>query len=293
VLSDKKQLIFKATAHAEYIRIKFGIDQRAPIDPVSIAEQSGCEIRYLSLPSLEGMYSPKPHAVIFIGSERPAGRLAFTCMHELGHHEFKHGIRVDEIKNSILSDANDPREFVADVFAANLLMSKTSILYALKTRGLDPQKLEPLDVFRLSSFFGVGYTTIIDHMTSMLRMLNQYQQNLLKKIKAKDLKAQFGGTPQSEVIIADSFWQSRAVDMSVGDILVLHKGAVVEDSRYMIKKDLVDGQPTYIACSRGYTRAFHESGGWAVNIRIAPKQYEGLAQYRFLDDPEEDFAWKK
>ena len=158
---NRKPLIFTATAHAESVRIKWGMDQCMPIDPISVAEQSGCEVRYLSLPSLEGIYSPKPRAVIVVGSERPAGRRAFTCMHELGHHEFGHGMRLDELKTGKINDAYDHEEFIADVFAANLLMSKASILYALKTRALDPTKLDPMHIFRLSSFFGVGYTTLI------------------------------------------------------------------------------------------------------------------------------------
>jgi Predicted Zn peptidase len=288
--NNRKPLIFKATEVAERVRIKCGIDQRASIDPISVAELCGCIVWYLSLPSLEGTYSPKPRAVIVVGSERPAGRRTFTCMHELGHHEFGHGIRLDELKTGIKNSVYDPHEFIADVFAANLLMSKASILYALKIRALDPTKLEPMSIFRLSSFFGVGYSTIIDHMALTLGLLNQQQQTALKKTRPKDLKARYGGTPQSEVVIADGFWHGRAVDMEVGDLLVLHQGTVVEDNPRMIKKDLVDGHPTYVATSRGYARAFNESDGWAINIRIAPKQYEGLAQYRFLDDPEEDFA---
>jgi hypothetical protein len=56
----------------------------------------------------------------------------------------------------------------------------------------------------------------------------------------------------------------------------------------MIENGVIVGQPTFKAISRGYVRAFNESKDWAINIRIAPKQYEGLAQYRFLDDPAED-----
>lgn len=287
---NRKPLIFKATEFAERVRIKCGIDKHASIDPISVAEQCGCIVWYMSLPSLEGTYSPKPRSVIVVGSERPAGRRAFTCMHELGHHEFGHGMRLDELKTGIKKGVYDPKEFIADVFAANLLMSKASILYALKTRALEPTKLDPMNVFRLSSFFGVGYTTIIDHMTWTLRILNQQQQDLLKKTSPKVLKARYGGKPEAEVIIADSFWHGRAVDMEIGDLLVLHHGAVVEDNSRIIKKDFVDGQSIYVAASRGYARAFHESHGWAINIRIAPKQYMGLAQYRFLDDPEEDFT---
>lgn len=287
---NRKPLILTAAAHAARVRIKCGLDQRASIDTIRVAEQCGCEVRYLSLPSLEGIYSPKPRSVIVVGSERPAGRRAFTCMHELGHHVFGHGMCLDELKTGKISNAYDPKEFIADLFAANILMSKTSILYALKTRALDPTKLDPIHIFRLSSFFGVGYTTLIDHMALTLGLLNQHQHDSLKRIKPKDLKARYGGTSQSEVIIADSFWQGRAVDMEIGDLLVLHQGAVVEDNSRMMKKDFVDGQPIYVAVSRGYARAFHEHSGWALNIRIAPKQYVGLAQYRFLDNPEEVFV---
>jgi Zn-dependent peptidase ImmA (M78 family) len=291
VFNDRRKLlIFKATELAERVRIKCGINRCSSIDPISVAEQCGCEVWYLSLPSLEGTYSPKPRSAIVIGSERPAGRRAFTCMHELGHHEFGHGMRLDELKTSKTSNSDDPKEFIADLFAANLLMSKTSILYALKIRTLDPAKLDPMDIFRLSSFFGVGYTTLIDHMTLTLSILNQRQRDLLKKVTPKVLKTQFGGTPQSEVIIADSFWHDRAVDMEVGDLLVLHQGAVVEDNPRIIKKNFIDGQPIYVAASRGYARAFHKQDDWAINIRIAPKHYEGLAQYRFLDDPEDNLS---
>lgn len=282
----RKLLILKAAELAERVRIKCGINQCASIDPISVAEQCGCEVRYLSLPSLEGIYSPKPRSVIVVGSERPAGRRAFTCMHELGHHELGHGMRLDELKTSKTNNADDPKEFTADLFAANILMSKASILYALKIRTLDPDKLVPMDIFRLSSFFGVGYTTLIDHMTLTLSILNQRQRDFLKKVTPKVLKTQFGGKPQSEVIIVDSRWHDRAVDMEVGDLLVLHQGAVLEDNPHIIEKDFINGQSIYVAASRGYARAFHKQDDWAINIRIAPKQYEGLAQYRFLEDPE-------
>jgi Zn-dependent peptidase ImmA (M78 family) len=284
----RKRLVLTAAFHANRVRVICGIDQRDPIDPIGVAQQRGCEIRFVSLPSLEGVYSPTPRPVIMVGSERPSGRRTYTCIHELGHHEFKHGTQIEELKFEESNTIRNPDEFLVDMFAANLLMSQQSVRYALKVRGFDSKSLEPIQVFRMASFFGVGYTTLIDHMTLTLRQISQQQRDCLKKIKPKDLKAQFGGKPQSEVIIADEFWRGRAVDMEVGDILVMQQGSIVEDNPRMIENGVIVGQPTFKAISRGYVRAFNESKDWAINIRIAPKQYEGLAQYRFLDDPAED-----
>jgi Zn-dependent peptidase ImmA (M78 family) len=286
----RKQLVLKAAAQAEYVRMRCSINRLATVDPIWVAKQRGCEVRYMSLPSLEGVYSTAPRPVIILGSERPAGRRVYTCMHELGHHEFGHGMRVDELKSGEVHTSKDPDEFLADMFAATLLMSQASIRHSLKARGFDTTRLEPMQVFRLASFFGVGYSTLIDHMTLTLGLLSLHQRVHLKKIVPKELKAQFGCAPQSEVVLTDEFWLDRAVDMEIGDILVLHRGAIVEDNPRISQHGVIDGQPTFRAVSRGYLRAFHKNNDWAVNIRIAPKQYEGLAHYRFLDDPEEAMA---
>jgi Zn-dependent peptidase ImmA (M78 family) len=284
----RRRLVLAAASHAERMRMTCGINQCDAIDPIGIAQQRGCEVRYMSLPSLEGIYSPVPGPVIVVGSQRPAGRRAYTCAHELGHHEFRHGTRVEELIFEERNMAKAPDEFLADMFAAHLMMSQSSIRYALKVRGFDVKKIEPMQIFSMASFFGVGYTTLIDHLALTLMQINQQQRDYLKRVKPKDLKAIFGGEAQSEVFIADEFWRGRPVDMEVGDILVLQTGSILEDNSRLSEYEVSRSQPIFKAISRGYARAFHEGSGWSINIRIAPKQYEGLAQHRFLDDPEED-----
>jgi Zn-dependent peptidase ImmA (M78 family) len=92
--SNRRQLILKAAAKAQNVRARCKIEQGASIDPISIAEAYGCEVRFMALSSLEGIYSPTPRPVIVLGSERPAGRRSYTCAHELGHNEFGHGTRI-------------------------------------------------------------------------------------------------------------------------------------------------------------------------------------------------------
>jgi hypothetical protein len=283
----RRTLVLRATTEAEKLRIKCNLSRSAPVDPIDIAEQSGCEVRFMSLPSLEGIYSPEPIATIILGSERPAGRRAYTCAHELGHHVFNHGMRVEELKSDSQSvKATD--EFLADMFAGILLMPKSGVLRELKIRNFDPTKLKPIEVFRLASFFGVGYSTLIEHMTWTLNLLNSQRRKELLNTEPKELKANYGGSPGCELVMADVGWTNRAIDLEVGDILVLPHRSIVDINSRLEHQGVVDGQPVFRVHKRGYSRAYSECSDWAANIRIAPKNYGGLAKYRFLDDPEED-----
>jgi Zn-dependent peptidase ImmA (M78 family) len=283
----RKELSLRAAAHAEHVRMQCNVQRAAALDPFQVAEMRGCEIRFVSLPSLEGVYSPTPKSVIVLGSQRPAGRRAFTCAHELGHHEFKHGTRIEELNASRFQASKDPDEFLADMFGAFLLMSQASIRRALKEREMQPGRLQPSHAFLLAGFFGVGYGTLIEHLTWTLKLLKPEQRGILLKTQPKELKAQYGCSPQSEVIIVDHFWKNRAVDLEIGDTLVLKKDVLMEENSRLKSDGIVgDGQRVFRARARGYVRASLDE--WAVNIRISSKHYQGLARYRFFADPEED-----
>lgn len=283
----RRRLTLKAASLAQIVRVKCKINNTAAIDPITVAETLGCEVWFMPLPSLEGMYTPTPRSVIILGSERPAGRRAFTCAHEIGHNECKHGARIDEFVNDNTPETDDLDEFTANMFAAFLLMPKSIIQKTLKERNLQPQTIDPRQIFSMASYLNVGYGTLISHMTWTLNLLNRQQCKDLLRTQPKKLKAQFGGSPQGEVIIVDRLWQDRTVDLEVGDILVLHSDARLEEKSLLKFSGTTDGHKTYIATARGYTRAFEENTGWAANIRIAPKFYEGLARFRFYPDPEE------
>lgn len=286
--STRKRLTLQAASQAQIVRAKCKIKRGAAIDPILVAETLGCEVRFMALPSLEGLYSPTPRPIIVLGSERPAGRRAYTCTHEIGHNEFKHGTRIDEFVNDSTPETDDPDEFLANMFAAFLLMPKSIIQKALKERQIQPQRIEPMQIFRMASHLNVGYGTLINHMTWTLNLLDRQQYKNLLGTQPKELKAQFGGSPQGGVIIVDGLWQDRTVDLEIGDILVLHGHAILDETSLLSSAGTIDGQRTYRAVSRGYARAIDERGDWAINIRIASKHYEGLARFRFYPDPEEE-----
>ena len=285
----RRRLALEAAACAERVRAQCGVQIASPVDPVGIAEERGCEVRFQSLTSLEGIYSPEPRPTIVIGAQRPAGRRRFNCAHELGHHEFKHGMRVDQFIQGKSNQESRPEELLADMFAGFLLMSQTSVRRALNARSVQVDALTAHEAFRLASFFGVGYSTLVDHLTWSLRMLRPDQRDGLLRTQPRSLKQYFGGTPDVEVVIADAHWHGRAVDMEVGDLLVLPAEVALDDCSKFQTIGTVDGQNVYRARSRGYTRACQSTGDeWAANIRVAGKQFEGIARYRFLEDPEEE-----
>ena len=286
--STRRQLILKAAAKAQNIRTRCKIRQGSAIDPISIAENCGCEIRFMALSSLEGIYSPTPKPAIVLGSERPAGRRSYTCAHELGHHEFGHGARLDDCVNKSIPDNDDPVEILADMFAAFLLVPKTSVLKIMKSWSIQSERIEPLQIFRMASYLNVGYGSLINHMTWTLGILNRQQYKTLLRTQPKQIKSLFGGSPQGEVIVVDQLWHGRPVDLEIGDTLVLPEKAILEQTPRLSFNGTFDGQNTYRAVTKGYTRAFDNETDWGVNIRITSKHYEGLARFRFFEDPEEE-----
>ena len=94
-----------------------------PICPFNLAEAMGFDVRFVDIPSLEGMYLADD-LTILIGSLRPEGRKNFTCAHEIGHHILGHGTAIDEILNA-LPDKTIEQE--ADFFAAMLLMPLSAV----------------------------------------------------------------------------------------------------------------------------------------------------------------------
>lgn len=285
---QRKRLAEAAAIEASRLRASANIPRTASVDPIEMAIRCGCEVRFMSLSSLEGVYSPVPKPVVILGSERPAGRRTFTCAHELGHHLFRHGARVDELEKQKETNFKTPEEFLADAFAGYLLMPPLVLQRALKDRGWSINLIEPEQVYRLASFLGVGYGTLISHSRWSLDIMNHERADILLKVQPKMIKERYGASPDTEVVFVDFHWASRAVDLQVGDTLVLPKDAEIDNKKQLLFTKTQDAYSLYKVVTPGYARANSKEHGWAVNIRIARKFYEGLAQYRFFEEMEDE-----
>lgn len=282
---DKKQLAIDAVREAERLRIKAKVPPASSIDPIDVAvEVCGCRVQFQSVPSLEGMYSPSPRPTIIIGSERPPGRQNYTCAHELGHHIFGHGASLDELG---MSSGNKSEEFLVEMFAGYFLMPKLAVARAFNQRGYSVNNLTPEQTFCVACYFGVGYSTILTHMHYSLGMISHNKMKDLQRVKPKEIKEKYIVSPQVSLVIADTSWVGRAVNLEVGDALLVPISCDLDNTMAL---RAVEGVGDFLKCEAvapGYGRAFDSVRGWATHIRVSRRNYEGLARYRFLEEEEE------
>ncbi len=281
--STKKQLATKAIVMALRCRKQHDIPNIAPVDPVDLSEKFNCDVWFKDISSLEGMYSPDPRETIVVGSLRPSGRKNFTCAHELGHFMFKHGARLDQLG---ASPTQSPNEFLADTFAGHLLMPQLAVKNILKRKKISEADLSPLQVYWLASYFGVGYATIVYHLTWSLNLISNSKMEELLQISPKDIKGDFDTAPNKEIVFADTFWEHRPINLEVGDRLVLADDISVDQSEQLMFLKSNNGYSLWEVTAPGYSRAKKED--WAVIIRVSRKNYVGLARYRFYKEIEED-----
>jgi len=91
----RKKLAADAVSRALSLRKKLGVSFEESVSPIDAAEQLSIDVRFVDLPSMEGIYVADNEPKIVLSSLRPSGRRSFTCAHELGHHMFGHGDRFD------------------------------------------------------------------------------------------------------------------------------------------------------------------------------------------------------
>lgn len=255
-----------------------------PLCVVDLALEMGIEVRFEPAPSLEGLYSPAGPSIV-LGSLRSEGRRNYTCAHEVGHHIFGHGLRVDELVDEQEEGApKSEEEYVADRFAAALLMPKLAVQRALMTRGWDAESCSPRDLYGLAGLFGVGYRTIVGQLRGTLRLLSPARAELLRKRTPKSIRAEVLGTPASKgLVIVDEHWARRPIDLEVADLVVLPRGCTVDGGSIVMNDE-----------SRGVWRAFApgtctaRSANWSAPVRVSRAAFLGLAEYRHLGDPDED-----
>ena len=95
---SRTDLAKRALEKSLEIREEYGYDFRSPLCVYELADRARVTVRFVDDVSMEGVYASLAKPKILISSLRPAGRRAFTCAHELGHHFFGHGSTIDELK---------------------------------------------------------------------------------------------------------------------------------------------------------------------------------------------------
>jgi Zn-dependent peptidase ImmA (M78 family) len=286
--ANRKDLILQATKKALDIRSRARIAKTSPLNIYEFCESQGVAVIFQDIPSMEGIYLPdaSPRPVVVLSSLRPTGRKAMTCGHEFGHHVFKHGHQWDE-----LMDDRDgsrkfcPEEFLVDAFSSALLMPKSAVIAACRQRELDTKQCSPVDVFKLSLYFGTSYSGFIHHLCQTLGIFTSTQADTLLSYSPKQIRAEIIGRDCPEDLwLADFHWTERAVDVEVGDTILLPDGTNTEGEAIEVASCIRTGLAT-TASKPGLARVEHQNG-WSAYVRVSRRDYVGQARFRFEEETE-------
>lgn len=268
------------------LRSKHGYKQWQPVSVLDLAHKIGIDVRFIDIPSMEGVYFQGKNPAIVISSLRPIGRQNFTCAHELGHHLMGHGAQFDELVEQRHIDRNhySPQELEADSFAAALLMPKIAVERAFYVRGIEAKKYTPEAVYSISNWLGVGYQTLINQMRMGLGLLDQQQANILERNKPHAIRKKLLGQECPENLhIVDENWIDNAVDVCVSDSILLPPNVIVEGNCiHFIEKN--ESRSILKAEKPGIARITKSNSEWATFVRVSKKEYVGRSIYRFEED---------
>jgi Zn-dependent peptidase ImmA (M78 family) len=163
-------------------------DEPVP-DILNILEQIGLAVfvQPLGQDGPDGAYLPRERIkVVLLNGDRYLARLRFTAAHELGHHIFADGARLDE-RLFPPSSAVDLAEQRANGFAAAFLMPESGIAARL---GLLQGQITPDQVLRLATEFEVSYEALVNRLQNLRRISSADRARLLAE-RAAVLTSEF------------------------------------------------------------------------------------------------------
>lgn len=283
-MANRRALIIEGAQAASDVRDKAGIDLVVPVDIYAVAEAMGVRVRFLPV-SMEGFYRKGSPPRVMLSALRPLARRAFTCAHEIGHHWFGHGSTIDELQADDRRDSDIPEEVLANSFAGFMLMPSIGLRRAFNSRGWKPASANPVQILTVASEFGVGYDTLLTHLAITLGdMPHSVRAELGKWTPQRIRKKLLGGIDADGLVILDEKHQTAGVDLEAGYALAVPTGAVVSGS-VLSPRQKITGFDVYDAVGRG--RATVTTEHWQAEARVAPQEFIGPANYRFLEDPDE------
>jgi Zn-dependent peptidase ImmA (M78 family) len=283
-VTSQRQTLAKTAMHKSIeIRNKAGLALNNPICIYDLCDKLKVNVRFVDY-NMEGMYV-KDKPLILLSALRPVPRRNFTCAHELGHHVFGHGTTVDELIEDLETPkAFQPNEFLVDSFAGFLLMPIVGVRKAFVSRNCNSASATPHQIFTIACSFGVGYKTLIDHLTYSLKMLTTAQAKLLLKSTPKTIREEILGRSSTEsLIIADEHWSLPTINAEVGSLLLLPSTAEAANTTISLEENSPRGR-LFRANHPGIVRVYCPNTEWAVFVRISRYQFVGLSKYRHLEE---------
>ncbi|MEX0803600.1 MAG: ImmA/IrrE family metallo-endopeptidase [Candidatus Binatia bacterium] len=288
-MNDRASLGRIAMRSALQLRRMLSIPREGPVNVYDIATALGIEVRFVDIPSLEGMFYREPNPKILLPSwqHRPKGRIAYSCAHEMGHCQLGHGTQVDRYIERPRDQSPKPdEEFAADVFAASLMMPRQAVLSLFSRRGWDILRANPTQLFIIAGELDVGYTTLLRHLRYGLEIVDDGWLTTRINIAPKAIRQELSGNQDApRIIVVDEHWSDVTIDVEVGDEIIIPSHLPVNGGSLVVKVIRNGDYASWVACRAGETAVRITNRNHRV--RIARTDYCGLLKYRFLDDPDE------
>ena len=280
---DRKDLLRQGMQAATDLRDQLDFDAFGPADPYLAAARLGVTVRFLDT-SMEGFYFKQGSGKILLSSLRPVPRRAFTCAHELGHHCFGHGSTIDRLQEDERPDSGKPDEVLANAFAAFFLMPSVGLRGAFARRGWKAATATPLQIFIVACQFGVGYVTLINHLSYTLREISTMRRAELDRWSPQRIRQQLIGDEFESCVIVDGHNEAASFDVVKGAAVLLpFDTGIAGDAIEYVRS--IDDFELYRAAKRGTASVSGLPEPFAV--RVMPDKYVGPAANRFLEDPDE------
>lgn len=278
----RETLFRQALQKSLRVRTAVGGDVETPLCIYSVCKKRGVIVRFNDI-NMEGMYDRTPRPRIHLSAFRPLVRRNFNCAHELGHHEFGHGTSVDEIKSNSSTEYKHPNEILADAFAGYLMMPTLGIRRSFSSRGIDPERASSEQIYTIARNFGVGYTTLVNHLSLGMGLVSQIGRARLLRTNPREISQQFlEGAPCRSLIIVDQHWTAPTIDAEEGSLVWLPKNTKLCSNIAVYEKRL-NGGDLYRAVKVGVGRLHSERRSWATYLRVSAQDYVGLAEYRHME----------
>jgi len=282
---QKRELAQQAARAANNLRLRLGYDLVNPVCPFQVCEQLGIKVRFTD-GGFEGAYLPGNPNRINIVAHRPLPRRRFTCAHEIGHHEFGHGASLDELRDDADQyDGSNPDEFLANSFAAHFLMPVLGIRRAFSRRGISSADATIDAFFIVAAEYGVGFDTLVTHSAFALADITQPRRKALLKERAAYQKSilqhRFGGN----LVLIDRYYAAPTLDIEVGHWIGLPLEATSQSG--ILARSVSETTALFQAIQRGHAEIVIPDTNWNLTVRVTRKNFIGLAEYRFLDDDDD------
>jgi Zn-dependent peptidase ImmA (M78 family) len=296
MIASREDLARRAVARAASVRDRFDVPMTSAVNVFDLcieSYKSKIVVRFQDI-SMEGVYLREPRPEIWLGL-RPLVRRVYNAAHELGHHEFGHGSTFDELQADNEGEDEDytprpfkPNEYLANTFAAYLLMPRVAVTHAFTARGWKAEAATPVQCFTVACSLGVGYETLAKHLAYGLRLPPERVRRSLTDAKLPVIRRELlGAQAKPRLTVIDRHHTLKTVDTEVGAAVLMPAGTEMEHGRVATVEETPRGQLFHIL-KPGLVRAYSTDGKWAVSVRAMADKYVGLAWCRHLERKEGD-----